>query len=77
MTMNVESYLSSYSPVGDILVMAILMVITVLIRVAYIKQSREFTILRYIMISLVAAAICNILFHQLLTHVSVISLRIV
>ena len=77
MTMNVESYLASYSPVGDILVMAIIMVITVLIRVAYIKQSREFTIFRYIMISLVAAAICNILFHQLLTHVSVISLPMV
>ena len=77
MTMNVESYLSSYSPVGDILVMAILMVISVLIHVAYIKQSREFTIFKYIMISLTAAAICNILFHQFIGHVSAISLPMV
>lgn len=77
MTISTETYLSSYSPVGDILVMAIIMVITVLIHVAYIKQSREFTIFKYIMASIVGAAMCNVLFHMLLVHVSAITLPMI
>lgn len=65
-TISMESYLNSYSPVGDILVMATIMVLGVLIRVAYIKQNREYRIFRYILAGLFAAAVSDIVFHQMI-----------
>ena len=53
----------SYTPVGDILVVAIMSIIVILIRAAYIKPSREFRIFKAILWFLTIAAYTNILYH--------------
>lgn len=60
---------SIYSPVGDILVMAIIGIFLILIRAAFIKQTREFRIFRHALITLLLAAIMDILYHVFLANI--------
>ncbi len=52
-----------YTPVGDILVVAIIGIFLILIRVAFIKPNTEFRIFRVVLFSMVIAAFCGILYH--------------
>ncbi len=60
---------SIYSPVGDILVMAIIGIFLILIRAAFIKQTKEFRIFRHALITLLLAAIMDILYHVFLANI--------
>ncbi len=60
---------SNYSPVGDILVMAIIGIFLILIRAAFIKQTKEFRIFRHALITLLLAAIMDILYHAFLVNI--------
>ncbi|RKM59266.1 EAL domain-containing protein [Butyrivibrio sp. CB08] len=60
---------SSYTPVGDILVMAIIGIFLILIRAAFIKKTREFRIFKHILITLCLAAVADILYHVFLVNV--------
>jgi len=60
---------SIYSPVGDILVMAIIGIFLILIRAAFIKQTKEFRIFRHALITLLLAAVMDILYHVFLANI--------
>ena len=57
-------YYGNYTPVGDIIVLATVVVFTILIHSAYPNRSREFYIFRGILALLFVAASANILYHM-------------
>ncbi len=57
-------YYGNYTPVGDIIVLATVVVFTILIHSAYPNRSREFYIFRGILMLLLVAAVSNILYHH-------------
>ena len=62
--------LSSYSPVGDILVLAIIMIFAVLIRTAQIRVSQDLRVFHYILVIISIASMVHIIFHQALESIS-------
>ncbi|WP_026667317.1 EAL domain-containing protein [Butyrivibrio sp. AE2005] len=61
---DITSYVNGYSPVGDIIVMAVIIVMAILIRVTYIRQSSEFKMFKVILLCTLIAAISNLVFRQ-------------
>ena len=66
------TFYGNYSPVGDILVMAICFVCLILMAIAYISKSRTYTIFRLQMGLLVLAAFASMSFHFLLAKVETV-----
>lgn len=72
-----------YSPVGDVLVLATVLIIVVLIRTVYIRPNDEFRIYKHILGLLVIAACSNIIYNICLIYastvpdISIYALRIV
>ena len=66
---DITSYVNGYSPVGDIMVMAIVMVLAILIHVTYINQSNEFRMFKVILLCTIVAAISNLLFRQCMSKI--------
>lgn len=62
-------FLERYTPVGDIIVLAGCFIFTILIRTAYIKKTRNFNILRDMIIMLALASVFHVFFHISLDHV--------
>ena len=60
----------SYSPVGDILVLAIIMIFAVLIKTAHIRTGQELRVFTYILAILSVASCVHIIFHQLLYNIN-------
>ncbi len=65
MTLNYENY----SPVGDIIVLAIIGIFLILIRLAYIKPTKEFGIFKLILLVLFLAAASDIIYRFSLFYV--------
>lgn len=63
---------TSYTPVGDILVMALVCVFAVLIRTAYIKPNREFRIFKAVLGCLTFAATTNIFYNVALVNLDTV-----
>ena len=61
---DITSYVNGYSPVGDIVVMAVVIVLAILIRVTYIRQSIEFKMYKVILLCTFIAAVSNLYFRQ-------------
>ena len=69
---NLITYYANYTPVGDVLTMALCMVFVVLIRTAYINRTKAFMYLKVIIIFLFASAMTNIIYHMLMNYIGVI-----
>ena len=61
---TISSYNANYTAVGDIIVMATVIVFMILIQSAYIEKNKEFHIFTGILAQLFAAAILNINFNM-------------
>ncbi len=59
---------TSYTPVGDILVIAIMGIFVILIRAAYIKPSKGFRLFKWILAVLTLAAYTDIMYHLALAN---------
>ena len=57
------TYYNNYTPVGDVLVLAIILVFVILIRTAFISKTKNFLIFKRMLALLVFAAITDMLFH--------------
>lgn len=66
------AYYENYTPVGDVLVMALCMVFLILVNVAYINRTRNFLLLRQMIYALFVAALGDVLFHMLLNQIAVV-----
>ena len=66
---NMITYFQNYTPVGDVLTMALCMVFVVLIRTSYINRTKAFNFLKAIIVLLFGSAITNILYHVLMNHI--------
>jgi len=63
MTPEVTNYFENYSPAADVLVVAVCFVFIILIRAAYINQTRSFRYLRHMIYLAIISSVSNILFH--------------
>ncbi len=68
--MNRVSQISfdNYSPAGDVAVVAICLVMVILLLTSYVSRTRSFRIFANILVSLVIAALVNIVYHALLSN---------
>lgn len=57
-------YFDNYSPVGDIIVMAICMVIVILVATSYVEKTRNFNLFLNILVYIVIAAVANVGYHE-------------
>lgn len=62
-------FTDGYTPVGDVLVLASVIIFAVLIKAVYIKPNREFRIFQTILGLLFAAAVTNIIYNLLLVEI--------
>ena len=63
-------YFDNYSPAGDIVTVAICMVITVLVATSFVKKTRSFTLFLNMIICLVVAAFADMVYHYWYVHVT-------
>ena len=63
-------YFDNYSPAGDIVTVAICMVITVLVATSFVKKTRSFTLFLNMIICLVVAAFADMVYHDWYVHVT-------
>lgn len=68
--MGAQIYFDNYSPVGDLLVVAMCMVIFVLISASYVNKTRIFAIYINIVVYLMTAALLDVLHHNLYAFVT-------
>ena len=68
--MGARLYFDNYSPAGDLVVVTVCMTIIVLLATSYVKKTKVFGVYLGIMGCLVAAALCNVAYHQLYTRVT-------
>ncbi len=68
--MNRVSQISfdNYTPAGDVAVVAICLVMVILLLTSYVSRTRSFRIFANILVSLVIAALVNIVYHALLSN---------
>ncbi|MCR5177427.1 MAG: EAL domain-containing protein [Lachnospiraceae bacterium] len=66
------TYYGNYTPVGDVLVLAICLVFVALIHTAYINRTRNFLYLRDMIVLLFASALADIIFHMLMNLTGVV-----
>ncbi len=68
MFVDITTFFENYTPVGDILVMATVIVFLILIRTAYISRNREMHIFKLLLALLFVAAAININFNIILAN---------
>ena len=68
--MGMQIYFDNYSPVGDILVMAISLVIFVLLSASYVSKTKIYGIYVSIVVLTFAAAMTNLAYHSMYTRVT-------
>ncbi len=69
MNTEIVTYYYNYTPVGDILVLAICMVFVILIKTAYINLTRNFYYLKSMIILLFTAGLSDLLFNVSMNHI--------
>lgn len=69
MSSDVIYYYENYTPVGDILTIAMCMVFAVLIKTAYIKRTKNFVYLRMMIILLLGAAFSDMIYHISMNYI--------
>ncbi|MBO4800101.1 MAG: hypothetical protein J5489_05590, partial [Lachnospiraceae bacterium] len=57
------TYYENYTPVGDVIVLALTLVFLVMIKRAYITRTKSFICLQHVIYILMVAAMADILFH--------------
>ena len=71
MTMDTGNlYFDKYSPVGDIVVIAVCSVILVLVLTSFIKKSKSFGLFMNMVIYIVLAAVSDIIYHDVFNHIT-------
>ncbi len=65
-------YYNGYSPVGDVIVISIVVIFFVLIKTVYITPTKEFRIFKTILALIVLAALSNLVFHMILPKTAVV-----
>lgn len=68
--MGAQLYFDNYSPVGDLTVVATCLVIVILLATSYVNKTRAFAIYVNIVSYLTLAALCDVIYHTLYTHVT-------
>ncbi len=63
-------YFDKYSPVGDIVVIAVCSVILVLVLTSFIKKSKSFGLFMNMVIYIVLAAVSDIIYHNAFNHIT-------
>ncbi|MBQ7677233.1 MAG: hypothetical protein IJT32_03265, partial [Lachnospiraceae bacterium] len=66
MNLSALQYSDNYSPAADIGVLVVSVVFCILIRIAFIKRSRAFSIFYEILLLIPTAAVCHAVYHMLL-----------
>ncbi len=66
------TYFENYTPVGDVLALAICLVFVGLIHTAYINRTRNFLYLRDMIVLLFVSAISDMVFHMLMNQIGVV-----
>ncbi|MBO4899531.1 MAG: EAL domain-containing protein [Lachnospiraceae bacterium] len=66
------TYYENYTPVGDILVMAMCLLFIVLIHTAYIKRTKNFFYLRAMIAMVITASVSDILFHVAMNSIGTV-----
>ncbi len=77
MNANLITYYHNYTPVGDVLTMALCFVFVVLIKISYINNTKAFKYLKVVVAFLFASAANNIIYHVLINHLSVIPVAMI
>jgi len=67
---TLQPYIPAYSYVGDIIVIALSMVILVLLRQTFLRRNSRFRILLALLLLVCGAAYCSIMYHSALEHSS-------
>ena len=67
---GIHEYFDNYTPVGDVTVMAICLLIAVLVFTSYVKKTRSYKIFLNLLVYLFAAAFVNLLYHQIYSNVT-------
>ncbi len=70
-------YFEKYTPVGDIITMAICIVFLILIYNSFINRTRDFSILQSIIYTLLITAMSDILFHMAMNRLDTLPLLLV
>ena len=67
------SYYGNYTPVGDVLTLATCIVFFILMQTAYINRTKSYRTFRYMLIALVSAASCDMVYHMLMNYADTVS----
>lgn len=70
------TFFQNYTPVGDILTLALCILFIVLIRTAYINRTKAFMFLKINVVLLFGSAVSNILYHILLNYLDVYPIKL-
>ena len=68
--MGQQLYFDNYTPVGDIIVIAICMVMIVLVATSYVNKTKNFSLFLNMTIYLVSASMCDIIYHDWYAHIT-------
>lgn len=70
MLMGELRYFDNFSPVGDLIVVAICFVIMILLITSYVRKTKAYYIFLNIVAFLIAAALCDVIHHDLYTQIT-------
>ncbi len=68
--MGQQLYFDNYTPVGDIIVIAICMVMIVLVATSYVNKTKNFSLFLNMIFYLVSASMCDIIYHDWYAHIT-------
>ena len=68
--MGQQLYFDNYTPVGDIIVIAICMVMIVLVATSYVNKTKNFSLFLNMIFYLVSASMCDIIYHDWYVHIT-------
>ncbi|MBQ9608015.1 MAG: EAL domain-containing protein [Lachnospiraceae bacterium] len=66
--MGQQLYFDNYSPVGDIIVLAICFVMVILVSTSYVNKTKNYSLFLNMIVYLVLAAFCDIIHHDWYAH---------
>ncbi|MBR1816738.1 MAG: EAL domain-containing protein [Lachnospiraceae bacterium] len=66
--MGQQLYFDNYSPVGDIIVLAICFVMLILVSNSYVNKTKNYSLFLNMIFYLILAAICDVVHHHLYAH---------
>ena len=69
MVTGITAFYDNYTPVGDVLVMAMCLIFVILIRTTYINRTRNFAYLKMMIVLVFVAAVSDIFYHDSLNHI--------